>query len=156
MPDQTIAPTRPHQEWHRLTGDLASCLRAASEIAGPALVAVALTDDDRDALRDAIRNALVVVYDMAFQHGRDSFGIVDDADKLWAVHHQGADDIIAQPDRAAAERLLAFLAEADEQQAQRERPELAVYHRAVLVEWPFPADQHAAALADQEREGPGA
>lgn len=91
--------------------------------------------------------------EQAVQAGRDSRGPVPDDARLWAVHHQGSDDIIAQPDRAAADRLVAFLVEHDEQQAQRERPEVAVYHRAVLVEWPYTPQDHADALSRADSDG---
>lgn len=146
------SPLRPHQEWHRLTGDLDSCLRAASDIAGPALLSAAMTDEDRGALRAAITRALTVTYDLAFQHGRDSRGVIDDADKLWAVHHRGTDSIIAQPNRQAAGDLVAALDRMDVAEADA-HPDTAGLHHAVVVEWPFSTDAHAEGLAEQEREG---
>lgn len=152
MPDPTApAPLRPHQEWHRLLPGLDDCLRVASEIAGPALVAAGMTDEDRAGLRAAITQALTVTYDLAFQAGRDSRGVIDDADKLWAVHHRGSDDIIAQPDRATADKLVAWFAEMDAKESKAD-PGDAVLHHGVVVEWPFAADAHAAALARQNRE----
>lgn len=146
------SPLPAHQEWHRLTGDLDTCLRVASDIAGPTLLSADMSDADRTALRDVIGKAITVVYDLAFQHGRDSRGVIDDADKLWAIHHQGSDAIIAQHSRQAALDLVDALARHDAAEAAA-HPDTAALHHAVVVEWPFSTDAHAEALADQEREG---
>lgn len=147
-------PIASHQEWHRLLPGLEDCLRAAADIAGPIPFEAFVPNARPGAVvvsAEDLAAALTVVFDLAFQAGRDSRGVVDDADKLWAVHHQGSDDIIAQPSRAAA---AAFVAWADEQDAAEvgAHPDTGALHHAVVVEWPFTAEAHADAIAEQERD----
>lgn len=150
------APLPAYQEWHRLLPGLQDCLRAAATVAGAVpLEAIAPAAREGAAVvvsAEAWTAALTVVFDLAFQAGRDSRGVIDDADKLWAVHHRGSDDIIAQPSRQAANGLVTALDRMDVTEAAA-HPETAALHHAVVVEWPFSADAHAEELADQEREG---
>lgn len=152
----TTEPQAPTvQEWHRLRADSYDLREQAVHILAPAArpLTQRATFDEQRALLAGVEQAISHAYDRAFQAGRDSRGPVPDDARLWAVHHQGSDDIIAQPDRAAADRLIALLAEHDDQQAQRERPEVAVYHRAVLVEWPYTPQDHADALSRADSDG---
>lgn len=72
-----------------------------------------------------------------------------DASKLWAVNIQGPDDLIAQPSRLAALELAAAMNTTFGRVGHHEFDPIM---RALVVEWPYTPDSHAAALAAATKE----
>lgn len=68
---------------------------------------------------------------------------------LWAVHNQGADEIIAQASRKDAELFKALLDELDADHAHKpEYPTCA----AEIIPWPWSREEHAEALRREAEE----
>lgn len=76
------------------------------------------------------------------------------AAELWAVHVQGPDDILAAADRTDADRKASEINEVAEQIANRPdaSPDDPRLH-AVVVPWDGTAEEHAEALAEQQKAG---
>jgi hypothetical protein len=73
------------------------------------------------------------------------------APTLWALHVQGPDDIVAEPDRGSAERNAAQLNDWYESVTKRDDydPEMFPRVHAEVIEWPFSPQAHVDALAEQ-------
>lgn len=67
---------------------------------------------------------------------------------LWAVHVQGPDDIIAQPDKAVASKFAADLNGWYEARSKEPDFDPKVFPRihGEVVEWPYDRDAHAESL----------
>lgn len=73
---------------------------------------------------------------------------------LWAVEVGGTGDLIPATSRQTADEMAAQINAIGER--MRTRPtasEFDVQFSAEVVEWPYDAEQHAAALAELEAEG---
>jgi hypothetical protein len=70
-------------------------------------------------------------------------------ESLWAVHHQGSDDILAMPSREMAEASKAAFDAEDERTRAGERGPYYPLHSAVVVPWPSSPEAHARQLAER-------
>lgn len=153
----TETTTAPPQAWHRLHHAATDVRDEASRVLREKLPGYEWPADMSVALGEAFR----VAFDIAFQAGRDSRGPIADADRLWAVHVQGSDDIMAYENRYAAERFVAWADARDAETSQEEERHKAshpgclghdfpgVYLRASVVEWHLTPADHAEGLREQ-------
>lgn len=90
---------------------------------------------------------------ISYTHERDADGNRVDLMRLWAIHVEGPDDIVAMPDRATAEAKAAEVNAIAEM--LRNRPtasELDPHLSAAVIEWPGTAVEHTADLATNGTE----